>query len=127
MTELLNCSKRRDTIQNPPLKIMKIAICPLNKGSSNSKSVWISCKRTSAGLGDVQHRYTKNLWSKQPSFWQLSGKHSQGDIWQANLTLSHFFLPLTSKVSADQISLIHFLKVCITTVTSTYSGLLSIH
>lgn len=71
MTELLNCSKRRDTVQNPSLKIMKIAICPLNKGSSNSKSVWISCKHTSAGLGDVQHRYTKNLWSKQPSYWQL--------------------------------------------------------
>ncbi len=77
MTELLNYCKRRDTVQNPPLKIMNIAICPLTKGSSNANSLWISRKHTSAGLGDVQHLYTENLWSKQPWYWQLGNRQSE--------------------------------------------------
>lgn len=57
MTELQNCCKRHDTVQNPPLKIMNIATRSLNKGSSNPNNVWISRKHTSAGLGEAQHLY----------------------------------------------------------------------
>lgn len=111
MTELLNCCKRRDTVQNPPLKIMNIAICPLNKGSSNANSLWISRKHMSVGLVNVQHLHTKNCWSKQPSYWQLG---NTGRVRQSMasyfiiIIIIFFFLPLNSMGSVDQISLIHF-------------------